>query len=104
MPDRTYIVQLSGPAEHIAEYQVRGALYNSLPYSVDILSVRKHDPESEHPLNKIPAIKRVRELLNPCSLKDAKFLADIAEERGSASWGGITVSYAAGQFFVADNR
>lgn len=54
------------------------------------VTVRRYDPFGEARTNKIQAIKRVRTLLE-CSLRDAKFLADTAEVRGSAAWSTVTV-------------
>lgn len=59
--------------------------------STDVIStVVKHDPKSAVEHYRIPAVKRVRELLG-CSLRDGIFLLDTADEKGVAKWGTVEV-------------
>ena len=54
------------------------------------IQVKKYDPANEEVHHKIPAIKRIRTLLQ-CNLRDAKFLADSAQEKGSVKWAQVEI-------------
>ena len=102
----TFIVSLSDPmfpGKPVTSADVR----NSLMFGGSgwrNVEVRKYDPENEVRTTKIRAIRRIRALLL-CSLKDAKFLTDVAETRGSSSWSTVTVECNGTQdgFRVIDN-
>lgn len=90
--EKTFLVTVtsSWDADKVKVSAIHNALNNAF-YSTDVIvSVVKHDPESEIVRNKIPAIKRIRELLK-VGLKEAKHIADMAEKDGLFSWMTVTV-------------
>jgi hypothetical protein len=86
------LTDLEYPSEPITSDAVRNSLvYGGFGRHVRV-QVRKYDPASEERIRKIPAIKRIRNLL-VCSLKDAKFLTDVAERIGESNWSTVKVTH-----------
>jgi hypothetical protein len=90
MDKKTFLVTVSD-YYHVTPATVENVLRNTFESSMyDLESVRVFNPEDYHPISKIAAIKRIREVLN-LGLHEAKHIADTAQRLGSFKWMNVTV-------------
>lgn len=68
---------------------IKYALIDSIGSSYDIVSV---EPRPSKAMGKINTIRELRTRLD-IGLRDAKFLVDMAHERGSQKWDSIDINY-----------